>query len=147
MDPILADVVLGKGENHVVEMKWDELTSRVQMKMSDGFSLQFPGQPTEYHKGKLDPIELTTATRSGNKKITLIYNLETYRIDPQQFAHKCQVGVAASTAVNPAVNRKTGSEVMIQGNQVAFATRLLLEEYKIPRKYIKGTENAVKKKK
>ena len=30
----------GKGENHVVEMKWDELTSRVQMKMSDGFSLQ-----------------------------------------------------------------------------------------------------------
>jgi hypothetical protein len=27
----------------------------------------------------------------GNKKITLIYNLETYRIPPAEFAHKCQV--------------------------------------------------------
>ena len=31
------------------------------------------------------------ATRSGNKKVTLVNNLETYHIDPTQFAHKCQV--------------------------------------------------------
>ena len=48
-----------------------------------------------------------------------------------------------------AVNRgRPGSkEVLVQGNQVAFASRLLLEEYKIPRKFIKGMEEAVKKKK
>merc|ERR1711915_730835 len=119
----------------------------VLAKMSDGYSLQFSGHPPEFHKGKLEPIELTTAMRSGNKKITLIYNLETYKIDPQEFAHKCQVGVAASTAVNQAVNRKAGSEVMIQGNQITFASKLLMDVYNIPRKYIKGTENAPKKKK
>ena len=36
-------------------------------------------------------MELGTATRSGNKKVTLVNNLETYHIDPAQFGHKCQV--------------------------------------------------------
>ena len=31
---------------------------------------------------------------------------------------------------------------MIQGNHVAFAVKLLLEEYKINKKYVKGIENA-----
>jgi hypothetical protein len=31
---------IGKGENNVVEMAWDELTQRVISKMSDGYSLQ-----------------------------------------------------------------------------------------------------------
>ena len=34
----------------------------------------------------------TLFIRSGNKKVTLVNNLETYHIDPAQFAHKCQVG-------------------------------------------------------
>ena len=34
-----------------------------------------------------------------------------------------------------------------QGNHVAFAVTLLLEEYQVPKKYIKGLENAVKPKK
>ena len=37
-------------------------------------------------------------------------------------------------------------EVLVQGNQVAFASKLLIDEYKLPRKYIRGTELAVKKK-
>ena len=40
---------------------------------------------------RLEPVELGTATRSGNKKVTLVNNLETYHIDPAQFGHKCQV--------------------------------------------------------
>ena len=39
----------------------------------------------------MEPVELGTATRSGNKKVTLVNNLETYHIDPAQFGHKCQV--------------------------------------------------------
>ena len=38
-------------------------------------------------------------------------------------------------------------QVMIQGNHVAYAAKLLLEEYKINKKYIKGVENVVKPKK
>jgi hypothetical protein len=36
---------------------------------------------------------------------------------------------------------------MLQGNQINFVSRLLMEEYRIPKKYIKGLENAPKKKK
>ena len=35
----------------------------------------------------------------------------------------------------------------MQGNHVSFAANLLLEEYQVPKKYIKGLENAVKPKK
>jgi translation initiation factor 2D len=38
-------------------------------------------------------------------------------------------------------------EVLIQGNQVSFVGKLLVETYKIPKKYIKGLELAVKPKK
>jgi len=38
-------------------------------------------------------------------------------------------------------------EVLIQGNQIAFAGKLLSETYKIPKKYIRGLELAVKQKK
>jgi len=147
LNPILAEIVLAKGENNVVEMKWEELQKRVISKMSNGYSLEFPGQPPMTYKGQLEPVELSTATRSGNKKITLVNNLDVYKIDPAEFSHKCQVGVAASTSFYPAPNRKSGTEVMIQGNQVDFANKLLLEEYRIPKKYIKGVENAPKKKK
>ena len=36
---------------------------------------------------------------------------------------------------------------LTKGNHVAFAASLLLEEYQVPKKYIKGIENAVKPKK
>jgi len=147
LDPVLAGLVLGKGENDVLTMKWDELNQRVNSKMSEGYSLEFAGYKPQIFKGKLEPIDMKTATRSGNKKVTLITNLETYGIDPNRFAHKCQVGVASSTSVKPAVNKKSGYEVLVQGNQITFATKLLIEEFKIPRKYIQGIENAPKKKK
>ena len=64
----------------------------IKLKWSCGVnSLQFQDQPALEFKGRLEPVELTTATRSGNKKVTLVNNLETYHIDPLQFAHKCQV--------------------------------------------------------
>merc|ERR1711913_8995 len=133
LNPILAEIALVKGENNIMEMKWEDLQKRVVSKMSNGYSLEFPGQPPMTYKGQLEPVELSTATRSGNKKITLVNNLDVYKIDPAEFSHKCQVGVAASTSFYPAPNRKAGTEVMIQGNQVNFANKLLLEEYKIPK--------------
>ena len=122
--------------------------------MSKGYSMELKtGNKTRVivQKGKLEPIEMMLGTRSGNKKVTLIHNLDIYGIDMPEFAHKCQVGVAASTAVHEAPNKKKPGghpvmEVLIQGNQVAFASKLLLEEYKLPRKYIRGMELAAKKK-
>ena len=106
--------------------------------MSPGYALQFGQVPPKVQKGKLDPIEISVGTRSGNKKVTLVHNLEILGINPEEFAHKCQVGVAASTSVSEAVNRKPAGakEVLVQGNQTKFISKLLLEDYKIPRKYI-----------
>jgi len=147
MDELLAEVVMAKGDNSSKEIKWEELQEFTIAKMSPGYSLQFHGEPASQFKGKLDPVELTTATRSGNKKVTLVNNLDTYQIDPTEFAHKCQVYLSVGTTSHPAPNRKSGTEVMIQGNHVAYAVKLLLEEYKINKKYIKGVENAGKPKK
>ena len=84
--------------------------------------------------------------------MTLIHNLDVYGIDLQEFAHKCQVGVAASTAVHEATNKKRAGggavmEVLVQGNQVTFASELLINFYQIPRKFIRGLELAAKAKK
>jgi len=147
LDELLGDIVMAKGDNGSKELRWEELMQYIVGKMSPGYSLQFQGEPACNFKGKLDPVELTTATRSGNKKVTLINNLDTYQIDPVEFAHKCQVYLSVGTTSHPAPNRKSGTEVMIQGNHVGYAAKLLLEEYKIPKKYVKGIENAGKPKK
>ncbi len=154
LNPTLAQVVLGKGEADVSTLTWEELGSRLQAKMSQGYRMQFSGAAavtasaaSVMKKGKLDPIEMTVATRSGNKKVTLVHNLELYGIDPADFAHRCQTGVAASTSVGEAANRRPGAtEVLVQGNQTVFISRLLLEKYRIPRKYIKGLDEGKKKK-
>ena len=39
--------------------------------------------PAQVYKGKLDPIELSVATRSGNKKVTLVNNLDTFQVEFQ----------------------------------------------------------------
>jgi len=115
--------------------------------MSPAYSLKFGDTPAQLYKGKLDPVELTVATRSGNKKVTLINNLDTYQIDPSEFAHKCQLYLSVGTSYHPAPNRKSGTEVLIQGNHIPYAAKLLFEEYKIPKKYVKGCENIKSKKK
>ena len=151
LDPVLAQAVLVKGENNVVTFRWEKMTSRITGKMSKGYQIQFKdNEPPLLVKGKLENIEMTLGNRSGNKKVTLIHNLDVYGINPTEFAHKCQVGVAASSTVNEAANKKKQNgtpviEVLVQGNQVAFAAKLLLEHYKIPKKYIKGLELGLKK--
>ena len=69
-------------------------------KMSYGYSLSIKGYPPSVNKGKLEMIEMSIASRSGNKKVTLVHNLDIFKIDLQEFAHKCQVGVAASSSTS-----------------------------------------------
>lgn len=151
LDPVLAQAVLVKGENNVVTFKWEKLHGRIQSKMSKGYAIQYglDSRPLVM-KGKLDLIEMTIGNRSGNKKVTLIQNLDVYGINPQEFAHKCQVGVAASSTIHEAPNKKKSNgnpviEVLVQGNQAIFVAKLLAEHYKIPKKYIRGLELAEKK--
>ena len=107
LNPILAGIVLGKGENSVVSLTWEEVYNRVLQKMPPGYSMEFPAKKGSknppvvlFQKGNVPCIDMTVVTRSGNKKVTLIHNLEKFKIDPHEFSHKCQVGVAASSSVD-----------------------------------------------
>lgn len=88
LDPILSDVVLKKGEV-VPSLSWEELMNRILTKLSTVYEMIFPHQTAPVIvKGELEPVEITTASRAGNKKVTLISGLETYRIDLDEFAHR-----------------------------------------------------------
>ncbi|KAG7161306.1 Eukaryotic translation initiation factor 2D-like [Homarus americanus] len=135
-------------EGYKETLRWDEIFSRVLGKMAPAVRITRHGSVPVIRKGKLEPIDLAVAKRSGNKKVTLVYNASIYGIDEAEFAHQIQVGVAASTSVGPAEHKPQGTtQVLIQGNQVAFVGKLLLETYHLPRKYIRGLELAGKSKK
>eukprot|EP00058_Branchiostoma_floridae_P005947 XP_002591435.1 hypothetical protein BRAFLDRAFT_205481 [Branchiostoma floridae] len=145
VDPLLCDALRQKGED-LTHLTWEELFTRCCDKMSPCAQLIFPGQPPILKKGKLEPVDVQVQQRSGNKKVTLIYNLEGFGIRPDTFAHLLQLRVQASTAVNPAPNRKAGVQVMVQGNQVHTVAKLLIDEMKLPKKFVQGVEKAAKKK-
>lgn len=148
LNPVLHEAVVGKKEGYKETLRWDEIFSRMLGKMSPAVRISREGAVPIIRKGKLEPIEIAVAKRTGNKKVTLVYNVSMYGIDESEFAHQVQVGVAASTSVGPAEHKPQGmTQVLIQGNQVAFIAKLLLETYNLPRKYIRGLELAQKKRK
>ncbi|XP_065576712.1 eukaryotic translation initiation factor 2D-like isoform X2 [Artemia franciscana] len=145
LDQSLSNALLEQKEkNENPALTWERLMQRCLNKMSKAYCISFPGQEPVLKKGELKPIELSVATRSGNKKVTLVSGLDTFGINLTEFAHKCQVGVAASTTIVTSPDKK-GPQVLVQGNQVAFASKLLFDEYKLQKKYVKGAEGAVTK--
>lgn len=96
--------------------------------------------------GKTQPIKLSLATKSGNKKVTHIANLDQYGIIIGEFAKACKVGAAASTSIVHLPGSKT-DVLQIQGNQIKFIHSLLTNTYKIQARNIMGLELAKKEKK
>uniref|UniRef100_T1J5Q9 Uncharacterized protein n=1 Tax=Strigamia maritima TaxID=126957 RepID=T1J5Q9_STRMM len=134
MDPILSQC-LNTAE---AGLRWDDLMTRFVTKMKPAYQMIFPNKLPTIKKGKLDPIELSVAQRAANKKVTLVYNLELFGINPKEFAHSVQIGVAASTSISTAVNRKEGHEFY------SYFFFSFLDDYKVPRRFIKGLELAPK---
>ncbi|XP_063928992.1 eukaryotic translation initiation factor 2D isoform X2 [Zophobas morio] len=124
---------------------WEEVMEKVCEAMKSCYKVT-SGNEELVNKGKVSPITLTVSQRSGNKKVTLVDNLELFGIRIADFAKECQHGVAASTSISKPLGKKC-DQLLVQGNQVLFVHNLLTEKYKIPAKYIKGLENAPKKKK
>ena len=59
-------------------------------------------------------------------QVTLIHNLETFGIDPEEFAHNVQVNMACSSSISPLPGKNQGMEVLIQGNQINYIASLLI---------------------
>ncbi|XP_055275962.1 eukaryotic translation initiation factor 2D isoform X2 [Moschus berezovskii] len=145
LDPILCDCVLEKDEQHtIMKLPWDSLLSRCLEKLQPAYQVTFPGQEPIVKKGRICPIDITLAQRASNKKVTVVRNLEAYGLDPCSVAATLQQRCQASTTVTPAPGLKDSLQVQIQGNQIHHLGRLLLEEYRLPRKYIQGLEKAPK---
>ncbi|XP_041083712.1 eukaryotic translation initiation factor 2D isoform X2 [Polyodon spathula] len=145
INPILCDSLLDKQEYQEIEkLKWDDLFNRCLDRMQHCHQLLFPGQEPIIRKGHIEPIDITVASRGANKKVTLIKNLELYGLEPHAIASSLQQRVQASCAVNPLPGSKDKVLVQIQGNQVVHVGRLLVDEYKIPRKHILGLDKAPK---
>ncbi|XP_052685586.1 eukaryotic translation initiation factor 2D-like [Crassostrea angulata] len=142
LDPLLASIVLNKGENDVTQLRWDDLTSRIAGKMQNVFKVEFQGQPPIIRKGKMEEITLNVFQRGSNKKVTTVDNLDVFGLDLKEFAHEIQIAIQCSCTVSQSSSNKM--QVVIQGNQIAFVADLLTGKYKIPKKYIKGLEKAPK---
>lgn len=130
---------------------WEELMEKILKSMKSCYKVTTK-EEEKISKGKIEPIKITVETRTGNKKVTLIDNLELYGIRMSEFAKECQHRVAASTTVNKLSGKKS-DQLLVQGNQVNFVYNLLLgkslihnkkllmlfvysDKYKIPKKYL-----------
>ncbi|KAJ6645425.1 Eukaryotic translation initiation factor 2D [Pseudolycoriella hygida] len=121
---------------------FEELLAILLSKMTHSFEMRSKNET----KSKNQTIQMSLATRSGNKKVTLVSNLEAYGIRLSEFEKACKLGVAASTTVTKLPYQK-GEQLLVQGNQIRFIYKLLTETYKIPGKNIVGLDLAKKEKK
>ncbi|NXK89790.1 EIF2D factor, partial [Formicarius rufipectus] len=145
VNAILCDCLLDKSEqDEISHLKWDDLLSRCFHRLQRLHQVTFFGQEPVVRKGNIEPIDITIAQRSSNKKVTIIKNLELYGLDPQCVANILQQKVQASATITPVPGAKDRVQVQIQGNQIHHLAKLLLEEFQLPRKYIQGLEKAPK---
>ncbi|KAM5181220.1 eukaryotic translation initiation factor 2D isoform 2-T2 [Mantella aurantiaca] len=145
VDPVICDCLLDVSERHDLSLlKWDDLVTRCLERMQPSHRVTFPGSAPVVRKGNIDPIDITIAQRASNKKITIIKNLELYGLDPLSVGSLLQQRVQASFSCTVLPGTKDRVQVQIQGNQVSQTGKLLLEHFKIPRKYINGLDLAVK---
>ncbi|CAG5119335.1 unnamed protein product [Candidula unifasciata] len=142
LDPILAHIILKPSEGDLDRMNWEQVINRVVGKMQAGIAISAGSDPPVIKKGKLDPIKLEVSMRASSKKVTIVDNLEDYGIDVKAFSKLVQKSVACSCSVVQPEQKNKGAQVLIQGNQISFVANLLIDKYKIPRRYITGMENA-----
>lgn len=131
----------------VTVIPFDQLLALITDKMEHSYAMRNKNELKT--SGKTVPIKMTLATRSGNKKVTLIDHLEMFGIRLPEFAQACKIGVAASTSIirPDCPGNSNKGQLLVQGNQIRFVYKLLTETYKIPPKYINGLDLAKKDKK
>ncbi|XP_008485008.1 eukaryotic translation initiation factor 2D [Diaphorina citri] len=144
LNDTLKAMLLSKTTSEDIVITYEQLIKEITGKMTQSYQVTMNNdQILSQYKGKLKPIDLQVATRSGNKKVTLVNNLDVYGIDLKEFCKLCQHGVAASTCINMVNN---AAQVQVQGNQIVFVHNLLTEKFNIQKRFIRGLELAPKKK-
>lgn len=145
LNDVLVEICIGKRENDKpILMALDGIIGSVNSIMDNTFEMRSQSGP-QMKGGKKPIIQISTATRMGNKKVTLISNLEAYGINISEFSKACKVGVQASTAITK-VPGTSVNQFQIQGNHVRFIYNMLTDQYQIAKSNITGLEYAKKDK-
>ncbi|XP_055374106.1 eukaryotic translation initiation factor 2D [Condylostylus longicornis] len=92
------------------------------------------------------PIQIQVASRMGNKKVTIISNLELNGIILSELEKICKQSAAASTTIIKSPKPKQ-NQLQIQGNQIKLVSKILTEQYKVPSGHIQCVDLKKKSKK
>ncbi|XP_050672901.1 eukaryotic translation initiation factor 2D isoform X1 [Leptidea sinapis] len=141
-----ATLARAAGKREQEQVKWDELMNSILGRMTASTEMRYADGTTKIVKTKLDPIKMQVVTRSGNKKVTLVSNLEPFGFVLVPLAQQCQRAVGASCGVTRAASA-TSDQLMLQGDQTHFMAKLLIEKYGLPKKFVEGADKALNKKK
>ena len=129
LDPMLSAVM----KTRALTASWNEVMQRVESACGKCFIISLPDKFPVTVKGKLPPIEFKVEKRTGNKKVTIISNFSIFGINSKELAHQLQILMSSSATVEAGPASET---VLVQGDARKTAAKLLLEEYKIPKKYV-----------
>ncbi|KAF6216665.1 hypothetical protein GE061_001011 [Apolygus lucorum] len=140
LDPILSDIICTRQ----TVMPWADMINKIIDKMATSYTIRTSKDRIISGKGKLPLIDISTATRSGNKSVTIVNNLEKYGININEFARHCQHALAASTTTHPT---PSGVQFQVQGSHKPFICALLVDRYNIPQRVIPGFAEKSKGKK
>uniref|UniRef100_A0A023F768 Eukaryotic translation initiation factor 2D n=1 Tax=Triatoma infestans TaxID=30076 RepID=A0A023F768_TRIIF len=130
LDPILSRVTQAK----TAKLDWKTLIDKILSLMGNCYEVRKNDSIISSGKGRIPNIEIATRIRSGNKKVTIVDNLEIYGVDLQEISRECQHGLATSTTLNRVPSRK-GMQFQVQGCHAGYIKKLLTEKYCIPIKY------------
>jgi len=144
LDELLQDVLLKKGEE-LEFMRREDALDRLKSKMQAWHSIPLKeGDPPVIRKGQLAPISTVAKARQGRRVITLVTHFEPYGIDADELAEALRKACASATSVTPLPGKNTGSEVLVQGNQLKVISDLLMDRG-IPKKWIHAEDTTGKK--
>ncbi|CAG8768809.1 2426_t:CDS:2, partial [Acaulospora morrowiae] len=141
LDENLREILAGKKSEEPIpdQMTRDDLFQHVRERMESCHLFTFPGNEPELRKGLPKHLQISEASRSGNKIVTIVRGLEDYRIDPNDLVEPFKKLCASSVAVNPTQQsspKKPLYEIMVQGPQTTLVKDYLVNTKGVPEKYI-----------
>ncbi|XP_063679257.1 eukaryotic translation initiation factor 2D-like isoform X1 [Bolinopsis microptera] len=130
LDPLLSTII----KTRDLTAQWNQVIQKVESNCGKCYVISLPDKFPITVKGDLPPIQFKVEKRTGNKKVTIISNFEVFGIEAKELAQKLQHVMSSSAAVVPGL--RTESNVLVQGDARRLASKLLIDEYKIPKTFV-----------
>jgi len=138
LDEVLKDALFKGNTKGLTEeipstMNWKEMEQILLSRMQPFHVLFKPGEEEPIvRKGAVKPVRIVIEDRQGGRKhVTRIQGIETFGIEPEDFAQKAQIAFACASSVHSLPGKQHAMEVQCQGN-VANDVCKWLQKFGIP---------------